>query len=126
MPARSRYSLVVGISVAVFACSLVQQARAGVITTQQYMSATERRAAIERVDAVLARKEVRRELQRLGVDPAAANERVAALTDEELQTLATDLDNQPAGGDVLAVFGIVFIVLLILELTGVIHIFKHF
>jgi uncharacterized membrane protein (Fun14 family) len=38
--------------------------------------------------------------------------------------LADGLDEAPAGGDALAVIGIVFLVLLILELTGVIDIFK--
>jgi hypothetical protein len=39
------------------------------------------------------------ELEGLGVSPAEAQARVAALDDTELQALATDLDAQPAGGD---------------------------
>jgi hypothetical protein len=42
----------------------------------------------------------------------------------ELRSLAGQMSGMPAGGDALAVIGIVFIVLLILELTGVIDIFK--
>jgi hypothetical protein len=34
------------------------------------------------------------------------------------------MDQMPAGGDLLAVIGIVFVILLILELVGVIDIFK--
>jgi uncharacterized membrane protein (Fun14 family) len=34
------------------------------------------------------------------------------------------MDQMPAGGDALAVIGIVFLVLIILELVGVIDIFK--
>ena len=60
----------------------------------------------------------------LGVDPLDAQARVAALTDSELQTLDRQIGELPAGGDVLAVIGVVFIVLLILELVGVINIFK--
>jgi hypothetical protein len=60
----------------------------------------------------------------LGVDPAQVESRVAALTDAELSRLAGQMSEMPAGGDALAVIGIVFIVLLILELTGVIDIFK--
>ncbi len=62
----------------------------------------------------------------LGVNPSDAQARVAALTDSELQALDQRIESMPAGGDVLAVIGIVFIVLLILELTGVINIFKKF
>ena len=60
----------------------------------------------------------------LGVDPAAVDARVARLTDAELRSLAERMDAMPAGGDALAVIGVVFLVLLILELVGVIDIFK--
>ena len=80
--------------------------------------------ALARVNTVLARTEVRARLEQLGVDPVAAQERIAALTDEELQLLATDLENLPAGGSLLAVVGIVAIVLLVLELLDVTDLFK--
>jgi len=41
-----------------------------------------------------------------------------------LRTLADRMAQAPAGGDALAVVGIVFVVLIILELVGVIDIFK--
>ena len=63
-------------------------------------------------------------MQALGVDPAAVDARVARLTDSELQSLADRMQQMPAGGDALAIIGIVFLVLLILELVGVIDIFK--
>ena len=46
-----------------------------------------------------------------------------APTDEELAQLHTQMQDLPAGG-VLAVLGIVLIVLIVLELTGAIDIFK--
>jgi hypothetical protein len=104
--------------------SMQNAAYAGVISTEQYLSAVDRQRAIEQVDALLARAEVQRQLQQLGVDPAETAERVAALTDAELQLLADDLQELPAGGDLLGVVGIVFIVLLVLELVGVINIFN--
>jgi hypothetical protein len=51
---------------------------------------------------------------------------VAALTDEELRKLARQVGDAPAGGSALAVIGVVFLVLLILEAVGVIDIFKKF
>jgi hypothetical protein len=123
MPLRSRRSLAILLSAALLSSS-IQVARAGVIGTQQYFSSIDRAATIEHIDSVLARAEVRSELERLGVDPAAAQARVAALTDQELETLATNLDRLPAGGAILGVLGVVFLVLLILELVGVIDIFK--
>jgi hypothetical protein len=73
---------------------------------------------------VLSQSAVQERLQAHGVDPIAAEARVAQLSDAELAKLADDLENAPAGGDALALVGAVFVVLLILELTGVIDIFK--
>ena len=121
---RYRRSLALTLAAAVFATAPLNAARAGVISTQEYLTTVDRDAALARIDAVLAREEVRRSLEQYGVDPVAANERIAALTDEELSLLATDLENLPAGGSLLGVAGVVFIVLLILELVGVIDIFN--
>ncbi len=61
----------------------------------------------------------------LGVDPADAQARLSALSDAELASLSAHLDDLPAGGDILALIGAVFIVLLILDLTGVTNVFKN-
>lgn len=99
-------------------------AHADVIGAEQFIDGLDRRATLDRIDAVLARSEVQREFERLGVDSADARERVAALNDQELMLLADRLEELPAGGDLLAVVGITFIVILILELVGVTDIFK--
>lgn len=100
-------------------------ASAGVIGTQEYLSATDRAGQIASVQAALSRADVRTQLENLGVNPADAATRVASLSDQELATVAQKMDSLPAGGDsILVVIGIVFIVLFILELTGVIDIFK--
>ncbi len=85
-----------------------------------------RTATIDKINGLLARDSVRQQMVALGVDPRDAQARVAALTDRELQTLDRQIGDLPAGGDVLALVGVVFVVLLILELVGVIHIFKKF
>lgn len=98
--------------------------QAAVIGTQQALSA-ERRAATEtQVRDAFAREDVRQAMQRMGVDPADAEARVASLSDAELMQLQGQVDRLPAGGSALAVVGVVFVVLLILELVGVIDIFK--
>jgi hypothetical protein len=119
-----RHSVVAVLAASLFASSVQSAAYAGVISTQQYLTANDREATRARIDAVLAREEVRSKLEHYGVDAAEADARLAALTDQELEQLATDLENMPAGGSVLGVIGVVFIVLLILELTGVIDIFS--
>ena len=65
-----------------------------------------------------------RRWRRWGSTRQAVDRRVAALNDRELHRLAADMQNAPAGGDVVWLVGAVFVVLIILELTGVIDIFK--
>jgi len=98
---------------------------AGVIGAQAYLSATERQVVLDEIDAVIARDDVRQQLERYGVDSAQAHERVAALSDQELVSLAEHFNDLPAGGSVLGVIGVVFIVLLVLELVGAINIFNR-
>jgi hypothetical protein len=60
----------------------------------------------------------------MGVEQAAIDGRLAALSEDEIASLADQIQTAPAGGDFLAVVGVVFVVLIILELVGVIDIFK--
>lgn len=101
-------------------------ANAAIIGPAQYLHQQDRAAQLSRIDAMLARADVVAQLEHLGVSPLDASERARLLTDQELQTLASRIDTMPAGGDsVLVVIGIVFLVLLILELTGATDIFKR-
>jgi hypothetical protein len=103
-------------------------AQAGLIGTASVIqsSATPSRGEnLARVEAALARADVRQQLETWGVDATAASERVAALTDSELSQLAKRIDTAPAGGEILALIGAVFLVLLILDYVGVTKIFHH-
>lgn len=99
-------------------------ANAAMIGTLQAVESSSRAQDLATVNAALAREDVRQQFAALGVAPAQVESRIAALTDAELGKLAGQMSEMPAGGDALAVIGIVFVVLLILELTGVIDIFK--
>ncbi|MDX1698408.1 MAG: PA2779 family protein, partial [Thiohalobacterales bacterium] len=71
----------------------------------------------------LARDEVRMQMLELGVDPAHVEARVEALSDAELARLSNGIGDLPAGSGALEVIGIVFVVILILELLGVTNVF---
>ena len=101
-------------------------AQAELIGTLQAVEASTRAQDLATVSSALARDQVRAQFVAFGVDPAQVETRVAALTDSELRTLAGKISDAPAGADALAVIGIVFLVLLILEAVGVIDIFKKF
>jgi len=101
-------------------------AQAGVIGTLQAVESQHRAADLATVNSALAREQVRAQLGAMGVDAAQIESRLGALTDAELRDLAGQLETLPAGGDALAIIGIVFLVLLILEAVGVLDIFKSF
>jgi hypothetical protein len=101
-------------------------ARAAVVTTDQVLAetgATDR----ERVLAFLDRAEVREQIVALGVDPAEAAARVAALSDAQVQEIAGQLDQLPAGqsavGVVVGAILIIFLVLLVTDLLGLTDVF---
>lgn len=104
--------------------TLAPAAKAKMIDTQAVLS-HQAESPQAKVQAFLDRADVRDQMVLYGVDPDYAAERVAALTDRELKQLQARINDLPAGGDVLAVIGVVFVVLLILELVGVTHIFTH-
>jgi len=101
-------------------------ANARIIGTLQAVGVQSRAADLATVNAALARQEVRAQFESMGVDPSQVDARIASLTDGELRTLAGQMNDLPAGSGALAVIGIVFLVLLILEAVGVIDIFKKF
>jgi hypothetical protein len=115
---------VVLLSVLMIGASLPRAAIAGMIDTQTVVNAETRANALSRINRALSQEEVGRKLAEAGVSREAIDARLASLTDTELSSLADRMDSAPAGGDLLAVVGIVFIVLLVLELVGVIDIFK--
>jgi hypothetical protein len=93
------------------------------IGTDALVQLDQRGQLLSQVQKQLARDDVRAQFLERGVSPVEVDARVAALSTEELQTLSMQLDELPAGGSLLAVVGIVFVVLLILDLTGVTNVF---
>jgi hypothetical protein len=102
----------------------VPTAHAAAIGSYEYAQAAARGDRIERIQGFLARDAVRQQMLGFGVNASDVEARLGALTDAELAQIETQIDKMPAGGDVLAVIGIVFVILLILELVGVTNIFS--
>lgn len=120
-----RKSLASILALVVFLTSLPSLALADLIGTRTMLELQARQERQEQIEQFLSRDEVQQQLITLGVDPADARQRVAALTDSELQQLAQRIDTLPAGGNVIAVLGILFVVLLVLDLLGVTNVFTR-
>lgn len=112
------------LSVALVFAGTTSLANATLISTQQAVAVESRAAQEAQVREALAREDVARMMVEMGVDPSDVDGRIASLSDAELAQLHGQLEELPAGG-VLAALGIVLVVLIVLELTGAIDIFKR-
>lgn len=98
-------------------------AKADIISAGTAVQAESQASHAQKVKDFLARADVKTQLEKMGVDPEKAKQRVAALSEDELAQISDNIDALPAGGSVLAIIGVVFLVLLILEYTGVTNFF---
>jgi len=75
-----------------------QFATAGMIGTDRVVTESTQadRAAVL---GFVARGDVARQLQSLGIDPKTAQDRIGALSDQEVQSLAGKIHSLPAGAD---------------------------
>ncbi|MEM6580977.1 MAG: PA2779 family protein [Pseudomonadota bacterium] len=119
-----RKSLALLLSTTLVWAGLTGVASAAVVSTTDAFQIDQTAERLVAVRAELARPEVQQAMVAMGVDPAEAQLRVAALSDAELAELQGQLGDLPAGGEILALLGAVFVVLLVLEFIGVINVFN--
>ena len=101
----------------------VPVAEAGMIPTQNVFENSVADSDQIKVTSFLAREDVRKQLQALGVDPTQAAERAQRLSNEQAQQLAAQIDTLPAGGDIVGALVFIFIVLLITDILGLTRLF---
>jgi len=75
-----------------------QYAQAGMIGTDQVVTSASQ-ADRSTVLGFVSRADVAGQLQSMGLDPATAKDRVAAMTDDEVRYLAGKIDTMPAGAN---------------------------
>lgn len=105
---------------------MAQAAPQGLIGTEQaatVLRSGEMSAAHARLQATLDRADLAAMLQARGVSTAELRDRVSALTDAEAQQMLTQIDQAPAGGDILGVLFTVFVILLVTDILGLTKVF---
>ena len=103
-------------------------AHAGMIGTEAVVNAAQAQQNRERLHNAFSRDDVQAQLLARGVDPAQVQARMDSLTDEEVQTLASNMDQLPAGGSVVGALVLIFLVLLVTDLLGLTNVYpfvKH-
>ena len=120
---RLRSLLAVSLIVSIAGLGMPLPAQAGMLSTGQAVSS----AARERINGLLEREDLQAKLAAYGVKAADVQARVAALSDDEVAQLSSQIDSAPAGGDAAgALIGaalIVFLVLLLTDILGYTHVF---
>lgn len=114
------------LAIAVLFTSIAGPVNAALISTEQAagtVASADASAERSRIQGWLARADVVSQMQSLGVSSAEAQQRVAALTDEEARELAGRMDELPAGSGVIGVLFTVFIVLLVTDILGFTKVF---
>jgi hypothetical protein len=121
-------SIVAAVIAGLFVTSMpMPRAQAALVTSEDL--ATQRSATADRarLNDLMAREDIQRELKNYGISPQEAQARVDSLTDEEVSQVAGRLDQLPAGQSALGVIVgaavLIFIVLLITDIVGLTKVF---
>lgn len=98
---------------------------AGIVGTNDLVSAQQTALEREQVRDWLARDDVRNQLTGMGVDVDAAQARVDSMTADEVSTMAAKMDEMPAASGALEVAVLVLLILILLDVAGVTDIFPN-
>ena len=104
-------------------CMPVHSVLAAMIKTEMIMDTSRGQEAREYLNQLLTREDVKAALIAHGIEPLEAKARVNSLSDAEVIKIADQIEQLPAGGDsflgvVLAIAILVFLVLVITDITG--------
>ena len=104
-----------------------QSVLAALINTETVLNSVRGQEARDQLKQFLAREDVLAALTAHGIDPMDAKARIDALSDDEVIRIADQIDQLPAGGGAIGVLLLItlalFLVLAILDLTGVTDVF---
>jgi hypothetical protein len=101
----------------------IAPAQAGMIGTAQMLAAEQGRLDRDKLASMLEREDLQRQLAALGVDVQHAKDRVAGLTDAEVAQINQRMSELPAGGDVLGIILLIFIIFIITDALGATDVF---
>ena len=97
--------------------------QAGMISTSEMQSQQQASMDRQQILTLLDRAEVQQQLIGMGVDIDAAKDRVGQLTANELSQLNAQMGELPAGGNILGLLVLIFLVFVITDVIGATDIF---
>jgi len=100
---------------------------AQIASTELVLTSPSAVSSQDKVSQFVAREDVAKAFEEMGVDPKMIELKVASLSDDEARTIASKIDTLPTGGDGGSIIGaivFIFIVLLITDILGLTKVFN--
>ncbi|MBD3611351.1 MAG: PA2779 family protein [Hydrogenovibrio crunogenus] len=97
--------------------------QAAMLSTQQLVQESSMTSERAKLNAMMQREDIQSQFVEMGVSPEDVQQRVAALTDAEVAELNHQMEQVPAGGDVLGVLVLIFLVFIITDIIGATDVF---
>lgn len=97
--------------------------QAAMLNTQQLVQESSIISERAKLNAMMQREDIQSQFLEMGVSPEEVQQRVAALTDAEVAQLNHQMEQVPAGGDILGVVVLIFLVFIITDVIGATDVF---
>jgi hypothetical protein len=99
------------------------QAQAAIIANNQVIEQIELASDKAALLQTISRMDVQEQLLNMGVNSADIESRINQMTQEEIAQLNQQFDELPAGGDILGIIVLIFIIFVITDVIGATDIF---
>lgn len=91
------------------------QVHAAMVGTDQVIQTEHAKYTKSELLTALESHELKQQLQDMGVDPGALEQRIASLTPDEISALNAELEQHPAGEGFIGLLALIFIVFIITD-----------
>lgn len=118
----AKKTLAMMLSIAILSVSF-NSVHAARVSNEQVISQTEQFNARTQLINTINRADVKQKLLALGVEPEHVANRINQMTTNEIAQLNQQIETLPAGGDLLGVLLVIFIVFVITDVIGATDIF---
>jgi hypothetical protein len=113
------------LSISLFCSVPLATVQAGMLDTAQLAQQHQSQQQRQDIQSLLAREDVANYLQSQGVDPADIVGRINSLSDAEIARMHQQLNELPAGGNVLGAILLIIVIFMLLDMGGVTDIFPR-
>ncbi len=110
------------LSISLFSISF-GHAHAAIVTNDQIIHQAQQEIDKTTLLTMINHLDVQEQLLSMGVSSTDIKERIKQMTQEEIAQLNSQLDNLPAGGDILGIAVLIFIVFVVTDVIGATDLF---